>query len=558
MIPTIGTIRLSDSIDFRPIRPNASNANFVFTSTRTPISSTDFNSSYSHYLERRDITVLSLNDSIKLIQGDSTVSTAFPSVPFRGMVLHKLRVLPYTMTNNSILIEHLDNKRYTMKDINRIDQRLRNVEYSVSLNSLEKAASSIVIPDANGLDRTKYGILAEDFTSTLLADVKSPDFAASIDIRGEMTPSPGCLMPGFFKGDAKMVANNSLALNVARFNDKILLAYNTSPAIVQTAATKKTAVAEYLFADFRGQMMTIPESDVWKYFPPLNPLNPPTSTGGGTVTPSRTTPGTYTGGGGGPIVPSKPITSNINVEQLFLYDPTLSGAGFTNLTYNKTTGQWVQANPGAGTLTNIPTVGTTRANAVDLIRQGAINAGYASSDAVYGKISDFMLSSITSMYQDFLGRPPDPQGAVYWASITAENNWTVEQMRDAGYKAAQAELAKTVTTNVNPVAVINTAGVASPVRPGTGVTYNSAYQYDTTPAGAARGPASTSMAGSTNYVTKDFSAASAVNALYETVLGRTADAAGAAYWTAQAETKGIQAVTQEFYNSAEYKSIGKK
>jgi hypothetical protein len=46
-------------------------------------------------------------------------------------------------------------RRYTMKDIGTLDQRITNLEYYTQLSLLEKKAKDLTVTDENGLDRFK-------------------------------------------------------------------------------------------------------------------------------------------------------------------------------------------------------------------------------------------------------------------------------------------------------------------------------------------------------------------------------------------------------------------
>ena len=265
LIPKVANVKLSDVIDFRPVRPNASNnAFFTFTSARIPVATTDFISDYTYYLERWDQFVLTLDGKIERIQGTSSLNPTFATQPERSLLLHRLRIRPYTETVVDVFINTINHRRYTMKDIAGIDQRLKNVEYAVTLNTLEKRAEDIVIRDADGLDRTKYGILAESFSSHLLADSTLPDYSCAIDLNKKYTPTEGMLMPKMFTKEVTLKPEANTSTNISIHDDKILLAYTTAPAISQPTATKSSPVAEFLFADFRGNIMCVPEGDIWK------------------------------------------------------------------------------------------------------------------------------------------------------------------------------------------------------------------------------------------------------------------------------------------------------
>lgn len=265
LVPSFKNVRLTDAIDFRPIRPNSSNsANYAFASAVTPVATTDFTATYDYYLPRKDLIIMSLNNGIERLEGESGYNQPFPKLPDRSIILHRLSIAPYTLNKGSIQIDTEQHRRYTMKDISNIDRRLKNVERSVALNHLEKRAMEIEILDTDGVDRTKYGILADTFRDDSLMDKSDPDAGmVSYDSKGTYT-GDGMLSPRFINKDIRLTVDSNSYSRIAISDDKIMLAYTTEPAISQNVATKTTPVADYLFAGFRGQVIMTPEGDVWK------------------------------------------------------------------------------------------------------------------------------------------------------------------------------------------------------------------------------------------------------------------------------------------------------
>jgi hypothetical protein len=69
------------------------------------------------------------------------------------------------------MITKQDNKRYTMRDIGRLEKRIENVEYYTQLSLLETQAQSLQIQDAEGFDRFKNGFIVDNFTGHGIGDV---------------------------------------------------------------------------------------------------------------------------------------------------------------------------------------------------------------------------------------------------------------------------------------------------------------------------------------------------------------------------------------------------
>jgi hypothetical protein len=228
------------------------------TGVLPPIPTTDFQLDYSYYLGRRDLIVLNAKKEFELIQGIPTKYPQDPTVPNRVMVLYSLGIPPYTEYSSDISVKYVDNRRYTMRDIGKIDKRVENLEYYVSLNNLEKKAVDMTITDVSGLERTKYGVFADSFTGHILGSSELPDYKCAMNF------TEGYLQCQANTTGLYLGVNTALSSNVTIHRDKITLNYTTTEFIRQPYATKDAPCAEFLYASFRGTIVTLPEADIWK------------------------------------------------------------------------------------------------------------------------------------------------------------------------------------------------------------------------------------------------------------------------------------------------------
>ena len=103
----------------------------------------------------------------------------YPSVsPFVGKVNQR--------EDLAVTLNPIDNRRFTMRDIGQIAERVSRLEYYTSLSLLEKDAQQLQILDTAGLDRFKNGILVDNFTGHGVGEVINPDYKASIDPRKQI------------------------------------------------------------------------------------------------------------------------------------------------------------------------------------------------------------------------------------------------------------------------------------------------------------------------------------------------------------------------------------
>jgi hypothetical protein len=194
--------KLRDCIDFRPCRVNSQTA-YVWEYSGTQTSTNDigmlipnnlsnFTSFYQYYLGRKDKLLLTKDKSLQIIQGTPSINPLLPNEPSGSLVLANLTHDPYTAyvpgeapagTTSNLSINKVIHKRWAKNDITDLESRINNLEYYTSLSILENKASSLQIPDANGLNRFKNGILVDDFSSFGTADTNNPDYAININVR---------------------------------------------------------------------------------------------------------------------------------------------------------------------------------------------------------------------------------------------------------------------------------------------------------------------------------------------------------------------------------------
>lgn len=228
-----------------------------------PAPNENFEGNYDYYVGRIDKIFIDELGSIEVIQGAYSDTPQPPSDPEKGMVIAEVNVTPFpslpasvaNRTNHpeySINFSKPNNRRYTMKDISKIDKRLKNLEYYTVLNALESNAEDYVVQDKDGLNRFKNGIFVENFKNLLNANVNDPAFSASVSrTQKEMSPR----IHQYYL-DLEVDSVNGLT----QHEDVITLPYSTSSMIEQPFATRtKSCTTD--FYRWTGTMRIFPEYD---------------------------------------------------------------------------------------------------------------------------------------------------------------------------------------------------------------------------------------------------------------------------------------------------------
>ena len=275
---------LRDSLDFRPrvmdaTTINSGNVDRKYQSAASAVGSgasvvdvikfnDDVSTDFEYYLGRVDKIFVDKDGNFKVLEGSSSLEPRIPGTLDNGMHLFTLFIPSYTLDVADVGIEHVDNKRYTMRDIGAIEKRIETAEYYTQLSLLETSAQNLQIQDANGLDRFKNGFIVDNFTGHNIGDVSNNDYKISIDYaKGELRPT--------FNEDAiQLVEKDEDATditsidrtdaNYTKTGDLITLPYTESTLINQPYASKAINVNPFGVFTWIGTVDLTPPGDEWK------------------------------------------------------------------------------------------------------------------------------------------------------------------------------------------------------------------------------------------------------------------------------------------------------
>ena len=281
-IPNIGflNIRSSDTLDFRPrvsYFNGSSSSPFDFSSRNfgdtpkiifTPNESSLVN--YNFYLGRIDKVYLDSYGSFVIERGISSVS---PKEPYKSgdlLEIASISLPPYLYDTNDIKITLVDNRRYTMRDIGKIEDRVENLEIVTSLSLLELDTQTLQIQDADGINRFKTGFFADSFKNDNFIDFGNSLSEISDD--NELTPliSKNSLKnqiiaasnPTDFELDLSQ--NFELLDNrVKKTGQVITLDYESVGWIEQPLATRVENVNPFHVIQYVGDVRLNPFRDTW-------------------------------------------------------------------------------------------------------------------------------------------------------------------------------------------------------------------------------------------------------------------------------------------------------
>ena len=115
---------------------------------------------------RIDKIYLSKDNTIQVRQGEPSENPVPPEPIENALEVATAFIPPYLCNAESVALTLTQHKRYQMRDIARLEDRIKNLEYYTTLSLLEKDTSTLTIKDANGIDRFKSGLFVDNFKTT--------------------------------------------------------------------------------------------------------------------------------------------------------------------------------------------------------------------------------------------------------------------------------------------------------------------------------------------------------------------------------------------------------
>jgi len=292
-LPFVDSISSSDIIDVRPrvleYDTSLTTSPFEFQS-RTFESNTNSsphlfakdknsNISYKYFVGRIDRLFLTKDGKFEIINGVPSLYPKSPNTLDNAIEIATIKYPPYVYDIKNIDVNSVSHKRYRMKDIQRIEERLKNVEYYTSLSLLENETKSLTIKDSTtGLDKFKSGFFVDNFKSALAGNLLDPAYRCSIDTEnGILRPQHYTTSLDLLLGSEAIVGvastsnptidynfvSNLGSPNVVKTGKTITLKYSEKVYVENKFATRTENVNPFHVVNWIGDITLNPESDTW-------------------------------------------------------------------------------------------------------------------------------------------------------------------------------------------------------------------------------------------------------------------------------------------------------
>lgn len=265
-IPSFEGINLRDVIDFRPNVVGANGRSYMIKS------GTEIEMGYRFYLARRDKICLDYRGNFVDVKGIPAASPQAPATPNLSMNVYDVDLFPYTLdaSNESVNVNMIDNRRYTMRDIGKLETRIDRLEEYTALSLLEQQTESMNIQDSDGMDRFKQGFIVDNFQSGGIASLTDPSVACCFD------NERGICRPPFTQNSFSLseytpvgadLTSHRASNNYMAYGKVFTLPLDPAnphvPIVEQSLATRIQNINPFAIAAFVGSLTVNPSSDDW-------------------------------------------------------------------------------------------------------------------------------------------------------------------------------------------------------------------------------------------------------------------------------------------------------
>ena len=295
-IPYVFDSWASDYLDFRPrvspydrsgstVSPFSNTSrNFSTSNSDNVVSGKTVVVDYSYYQGRVDRLYLTKDAVFDVKEGRPSRVPKAPVHNQGAFQVATIKYPPYVRHASEVLTKTVPHKRYTMRDIGSLENRIKNLENYTTLSLLETDTKNLSVKDPNtGLDKFKSGFFVDNFRNHNSHNLTG-ESKFDIDIEnGECRPrsterNVGLVFETVTTQSSPSIADYKFASdfsdsNIVRGGAALTLNYSEVIFINQKNATRTENLNPFLVDVFVGSIELVPSSDFWIEEIPLTPQN---------------------------------------------------------------------------------------------------------------------------------------------------------------------------------------------------------------------------------------------------------------------------------------------
>lgn len=259
------TISLRDYLDFRPTAVDSDNTRIgKYTNINELPRNTDVIQFDAEFYQGVGIKVVCSTDGrIDAVSTRPQILPKLPRSPENSLDLFEVILNPYMIDDNDLSVRLVQHKRFTMADINRLEQRLSRLEEVTALSLLELATNTFDVLDSAGTNRTKSGFVVDNFVDNARMHVNS---------RSSVDPTRQIMRPFFENYNVGLKYDSDASTNTIIKGDNIYTKYTEELWLENAFITGSINVNPFAVITKDGFLELSPQSDEWfdtKFLEPI-------------------------------------------------------------------------------------------------------------------------------------------------------------------------------------------------------------------------------------------------------------------------------------------------
>jgi|TARA_B100000131_G_scaffold283647_1_gene291714 hypothetical protein len=255
-------IKLFNAFDFRSVK-DGTDSEFSNTSAgarvlELPQPGQQVEADITYHLAEAGKLVIDKQGIIRFVRGGAAFNPSYPAKPDETLALYDIKLNANTLNDSDVSTRKIDHRRFTMKDIGVLENRVSKLEEFASLSALEIDTKHFQVLDSAGTDRTKSGFVVDNFVDHTRSATNLVDYRAAVD------PIEKVLRPAFKDQNVRLIYDSASSTNTIRKGDNVYLAHGESTYINQNLASKSISINPFSVVIYDGVITLSPASDEWR------------------------------------------------------------------------------------------------------------------------------------------------------------------------------------------------------------------------------------------------------------------------------------------------------
>ena len=168
----------------------------------------------------------------------------------------------FTQSSKDVRITPVDNRRYTMRDIGKLEKRIERLEYYTLLSVLEQQALNMQIIDSSGVNRFKSGFIVDNFETHKIGSLRSLDYKCSIDTQ-QSVMRPQSKEDSFSLVEVNQRNDQRSISGYVKNGDRVTLPFTETKLLGNESATKTINPNPFVVLQYVGDAFIGPNVDSW-------------------------------------------------------------------------------------------------------------------------------------------------------------------------------------------------------------------------------------------------------------------------------------------------------